>query len=166
MPRWLKKTLIFLWLGSGLLSWAAFSAPLTITMAEEMRFGQFIPNSGGVLVLSPAGDLQRNYGDVLPVAGAQAGRMLIEGDSGDVVWISFAQSSIDLIHKNDATHSMQLGEIALGSTAIGTLYPGVPGIVLDASGVGEFTVGGTLFVSENQPPGEYEGYLQINVVRN
>lgn len=160
----ITKTLLFIFCLA--LSSSILAGSLVLREVDELKFGSFIPNSGGVLVLTPLGELRRDAGSVVAVEGAQVGRMQVEGSEGDIVWIHRAQNRIDLTHTANPAHSMQVREFRFGSTGVGTLYPSVPGIVLDGAGLGEFTVGATLFIGENQPPGEYEGQLEINVVRN
>lgn len=121
-----------------------FSASL-----NPLDFGEFIPNSGGVLRLFPNGDIRPTSGSVVHVGGGSAGSVSVAG----------------AVHTQVLIEGFQPTTITSDSASMQVVFfeTSPSFVVIDSSCTGEFKIGATLIINENQPQGLYEGYIDITI---
>jgi len=126
------------------------------TNADLLDFGSIAESgTGGTVTVSPANAQTCSVG--LSCDGTTAvPEFDVTGVAGEVVNISFVNATETLTHTVDNTQTMSMGAF---TSSTGQL-------TLNGSGLGSFTVGGTLTVGAGQAAGTYTGLVSVEVVYN
>ena len=128
-------------------------APLTIqhSTGTALNFGKFTAGTGGTVVVSTASVGSTTAGVAfVPGSSVQADQFFLTGDPGRNFAISASGGSI-------AAGASSMGFSVSLAASTGTL---------DSHGLGNFFVGGTLTVANNQAIGSYSGTYSVTVTYN
>lgn len=131
---------------------ATVVAPIVVTHdGGALGFGSFLAGTGGTVVVDSAG-AGSVTGDVAFVSGSAntADSFTVEGDANRSFTITSTGGSV-----SNGTENMTFTTAVSANTD-----------TLDASGLGAFTVGGTLTVADSQAPGDYSGTYDATVAYN
>jgi len=133
---------------------AVILQPLELVNTSDLEFGSIIVgNTGGTVVIDPNND-NRTLSASL-VAGSQNGaaaQFLTFG--GPLQFVFVSRGPLPVLTRDGGTETMNVTNLQLN----GPVFR-----FLDAAGVLDLRVGGTLVVNANQAPGTYRGTFQINV---
>lgn len=140
-------------------STATVVAPIAITKAQDMSFGEFSAGTGGTVVLTTAGAASET-GDVVLTGGtATAAQFTVTGQTDASFSISVTDD--ELTH-TDTTTTMTLATAHdLDATSSDSPVSGTL-----ALGTQTIYVGGTLTVAADQLPGVYSGTVTATVNYN
>lgn len=143
-------------------SFADGREPLSLSMSQPMSFGEFVSNNGGRLRLNPDGSIERTFGNVQPLEGHQPGIMYLTGEPNEEATITF-ENMVSLTHA--AGDQLLVRLFRTGPGSLGQLFTtgSLHLISLDTNGEGEFTVGASLYINDNQREGDYTGQVSITV---
>lgn len=133
--------------------WATIVKSLTVTKADDLRFGQIAPGAQAcTVVLSPLGARHVTAGDCMLAFGEafSAAKFVVDGSADENFSISFVAPGSVSNGLNEMTISDFTADVGTGGT-------------LDANGEAEFTVGATLAIAAGQPQGLYEGDFTVTV---
>ena len=139
---------------------ATIVTPISIVKNVDMNFGNIaVTNSGGTVVLAPAGSRTATGGVTLPVVAGtvSAAAFTVSGQSAYTYDITLPSGNIVLA---SGANSMNINTFtaSIGLTA-GALSTG-------STGSQSFSVGATIAVSANQAAGSYTTATPFNVTVN
>jgi len=137
-------------------AWAA--SPLLIGNTQPLAFGRFVASSGGTVTIGPSGIRNASGGVVLVAAGSgSAAQFTVSGDPSAGYSISLpSNGTVELV--NGAGQGMAVNGFSSSPDTVGQLSP--------AGGTQTITVGATLSVGANQPPGSYSASFSVSVDYN
>ncbi len=121
----------------------------------DLAFGVIVPGeSSGTVTISPStSNRTRNGGVVLVASTSGAASFNISGAANAVYTVTLPDT--DTINISSGSNIMKVQSF--------TVYPPSGSAKLGADGLAIFTVGGTLQIEPNQPPGNYTGTFQVTV---
>ncbi len=145
---WANSVLIVFFMLLSLSSYA-----LTVTSLAQLSFGKIAANSGGSVILSPAGSRTRTGSvAILTSETGSAARFRLQGNAG-LAYIVTLPLDNDVILTSGG-NSMSLTDF--------TISPANPGN-LDGAGEQIISLGATLNIGSLKPPGEYSGTISFTV---
>lgn len=134
----------------------AHAQQIVLSNTRGLDFGRFVANTGGTVVISPTGVRSRTGGVVLlnsPTAG-QAGFNVGKSSNG-----SNNKAVIISLPVNGSTRLSS----GANSMAVSSFVNAPASIVTVPNGGTTLSVGATLTVAPNQPPGDYSGTFSLTV---
>lgn len=134
---------------------------LTLTADSALDFGQIAANGGGTVAVNydntkvtsslSSGNPLVSTGTVAPAA------FTVTGSANANVAVTLPTSASTLTWQGTWTGSGSAPTMSLDT------FNGLSAVALNASGTGNFNVGGTLHVGANQYPGTYSGTFNVSV---
>ena len=132
---------------------------ITIAKTQDLKFGQIVPNGGGVITVSPAGSRTLFSGDATLIdesySPISAAAFTVNGDGGHNYDIDLPDNI--QIKNGDAEMTVDNFKCSI-ATNVGTLSG-----ALNAAGSETFTVGADLHVDAAQAYGAYSGTFPVTV---
>lgn len=128
--------------------------PLELVNVSDLEFGSIITNNNAGTVTISATNDDRTFSGGL-IGGTQDGaaaRFLTFG--GPLQFIFVSRGPLPVLTRDGGTETMNVSGLTLNGPTFR---------FLDAAGVLDLRIGGTLQVPANQAPGTYRGTFQINV---
>ncbi len=134
----------------------AHAQQIVLNAARGMDFGRFVAGSGGTVILSPTGVRSRTGGVILlnsPAVGQAAFNVGKSSNGGGNKAVIISVPPNGSVRLNSGANSM----------ALNTFVSNPGALVSVPNGGTTVSVGATLSVAPNQPPGNYSGSFPMTV---
>lgn len=125
---------------------------LTVTAVDDLRFGQIAANTGGTVTVN-ADSTVASTGALVSTGTRGPASFDVVGTPSTMVIVTLPAAAVNLTRVS-GTETMSLN--GFNTDPNGAFQ-------LDASGLGSFTVGGTLNVGNAQVAGQYTGTFDVSV---
>ncbi|MBL3555309.1 MULTISPECIES: DUF4402 domain-containing protein [Marinobacter] len=136
---------------------ASWALVMTIQNSQELSFGSFVAGSGGTVTISTSGARSATGGVLLiPSSAGAAAQFTVAGDANATYTIQLPGN--DFVKLAGPGVDMTINDF--------TSSPSGTGGQLDAGGSQTLSIGGTLFISGDQAPGDYSGTFSVTVDYN
>jgi hypothetical protein len=132
------------------------AASITVSNPQALAFGKFAAGSGGTVTIGPSG--ARSHGGsvvLLPSAGGSAAQFGVSGEPSTSYAITLPANGT--VHLASGANSMAVNSFSSSPNAVGQLSLG---------GSQTLSIGATLNVAGNQPPGNYSGSFNVSIDYN
>lgn len=135
----------------------AHAQQAVLSVARNLDFGSFVAGSGGTIILSPSGARSKSGGVILlPSVGAgQAIINIGRNANGRDRGISFSLPPSGSVRLTSGANSMAVN-----------VFVSNPPTSPSAATPSTMSIGATLVVAPNQPPGQYTGTFNVTVNLN
>ena len=132
------------------------AAPIAVSPVQALAFGKFAAGSGGTVTIGANGTRSGGGGVVLlPSAGGSAAQFGVSGEPNTSYAITLpANGTVQLA---SGSNSMAVNSFSSSPNAVGQLSLG---------GSQTLSIGATLNVAGNQPPGNYSGSFNVSIDYN
>ena len=131
-------------------------AQINVSNTRPLTFGKFVAGSGGTITVDPAGTRSRSGGVYLLASGPGSSATFNASDSNP------ANANLSYIITLPDNNSVLLSN-GSNTMAANNFVSNPSGTGMLTSGSQVISIGATLTVSPNQPPGNYSGNLSITV---
>lgn len=134
----------------------ACAQQINLSNTRGLDFGRFVAGSGGTIVMSPTGARTRTGGVILlnsPAAGQSTFTVSKSSNGGSNKAVIISLPANGSVRLNSGSNSMAVGSFANSPATLTNVT--MSGTTL--------SVGATLTVAANQPPGTYSGSFPLIV---